>query len=318
MKIKTLKLSLYLLMAITIFISCNKDEGPTISFVEADRTEQQVKDRDSLLSYLTTHYYNASFFESGTNHKFTDVIIKELPQDADGNYLDMPDPDQNTLLMDDVEILTTEYLEVSYEYYILRLNQGSGESPAFTDAVRVQYEGSSIETEVIFDSSNTPISLGLVGDGFTSFGTIRAWQLVLPTFNSALDFSSENGIVNYNDFGLGVMFVPSGLAYFSGTATGSSYDNLIFKIELLQMEEIDHESDLVPSYIEDLNGNLDVADDDTDEDGFPNYVDLDDDGDGVLTLNEDIDGDGDPTNDIGANGIPKYLDPEETESNEIE
>ena len=30
----------------------------------------------------------------------------------------------------------------------------------------------------------------------------------------------------------------------------------------------------------------------------------------------DIDGDGDPTNDIGVNGIPKYLDPEETESNE--
>ncbi len=318
MKIKTLKLSFYLLMVITIFISCNKDDGPTITFVEADRTEQQVKDRDSLLNYLTTHYYNSSFFESGINHKYTDIIITELPQDEDGTYLEMPDPDQNTLLMDDVDILTTEYFEVSYEYYILRLNQGEGESLTFTDAVRVKYEGSSVEDDEVFDSSISPISLSLVGNGFSTFGAIRAWQLVMPTFNTALDFSTENGIVNYNKFGLGVMFVPSGLAYFSGTTTGSNYDNLIFKFELLQMEELDHDSDLVPSYIEDLNDNLNVADDDTDEDGFPNYVDLDDDGDGVATINEDIDGDGDPTNDIGANGIPKYLDPEETESNENE
>jgi len=316
MKIKTLKLSLYFLTVLTIFISCESDDGPTVTFVEADRTEQQVKDRDSLLNYLTTHYYNSSFLESGTNHEYTDIIITELPQDADGNYLDMPDPDENTLLMDDVDILTTEYFEVSYEYYVLRLNQGSGDSPAFTDAVRVKYEGTSVRTEEIFDSSITPISLPLVGNGFTSFGTIRAWQLVMPTFNTALDFSSESGIVNYNDFGLGVMFVPSGLAYFSGNTTGASYDNLIFKIELLQMEEQDHDSDLVPSYLEDLNDNIDVTDDDTDEDGLPNFIDLDDDGDGVLTINEDIDGDGDPTNDIGANGIPKYLDPEETESNE--
>ena len=35
---------------------------------------------------------------------------------------------------------------------------------------------------------------------------------------------------------------------------------------------------------------------------------------GSFKLNEDTNDDGDPTNDIGANGIPKYLDPEETTS----
>lgn len=48
---------------------------------------------------------------------------------------------------------------------------------------------------------------------------------------------------------------------------------------------------------------------DTDNDGYPNYIDIDDDGDNIATLDEDLDGDGDPTNDDTDNdGIPNYLD----------
>ncbi len=319
MKIKNLKFSLYIIAIFIAFISCEQDDDPTVTFEERDRTEQQVKDKDSLISYLTNHYYNSSFFGTGDNHKYTDIIITELPIDeVTGEYLAMPNPTENTLLIDAVEILTTTYFDTDYEYYILRLNQGAGGAPKFTDQVRVKYEGSSIEDGDVFDSRITPWDLPLVGNGFTTFGTIRAWQLVLPSFNSALDFSPNNGVIDYNNFGFGVMFVPSGLGFFSGSSSGSSYDNLIFKFELLQFEQEDHDNDGIPSYLEDLDGDLDVNDDDTNGDEFPNYIDLDDDGDGVLTINEDIDGDGDPTNDIGANGIPKYLDPEETESNETE
>jgi hypothetical protein len=47
---------------------------------------------------------------------------------------------------------------------------------------------------------------------------------------------------------------------------------------------------------------------DTDSDGVFNHLDTDDDGDGVLTEDEDTNNDGDPTNDLGGNGIPRYLD----------
>ena len=48
---------------------------------------------------------------------------------------------------------------------------------------------------------------------------------------------------------------------------------------------------------------------DTDKDGTPNYLDRDDDGDGILTINEDLDGDGDPTNDnTDGDALPNYLD----------
>ena len=48
---------------------------------------------------------------------------------------------------------------------------------------------------------------------------------------------------------------------------------------------------------------------DTDNDGKPNYIDNEDDGDGVLTFMEDYDGDGNPANDdTNNNGVADYLD----------
>ena len=158
--------------------------------------------------------------------------------------------------------------------------------------MRVRYEGSSINEEVgeeedVFDSAATPIDLNLQTDGVSVTGAIKAWQLVMPTFNSSTGFGIDaNGNVGFNDFGLGIMFVPSGLGYFSGTATGQSYDNLIFKFELLQYETVDHDNDGIPSYAEDLDGDLDVEDDDTDGDTFPNFIENDDDGDDVYTIDE--------------------------------
>jgi len=48
---------------------------------------------------------------------------------------------------------------------------------------------------------------------------------------------------------------------------------------------------------------------DTDSDSIPNYLDNDDDGDGVLTIYEDYNDDGDPSNDdTNSNGTPDYLE----------
>ena len=48
---------------------------------------------------------------------------------------------------------------------------------------------------------------------------------------------------------------------------------------------------------------------DTDSDSIPNVLDVDDDGDGILTIDEDVDQDGDPTNDdADTDTTPNYLD----------
>ena len=263
-----------------VVISCEDDDVTAPTIVERDRTEQQEADSDSLIDYLSSHYYNSEFFMTGTNHKYTDIIITELAEGEDV-------PAGHALLIDAVETHTTTYFETDYEYYILRLNQGGGDSPRFTDQVRVRYEGSLVETGESFDGVVTPIDLLMQGVGFSG-GVIRGWQLILPQFSTASSFMLNNGIVEYDNYGLGMMFLPSGLAYFSSTASGilNSYSNLIFKFELLQYEEVDHDSDGIPSYVEDLDSNLDILDDDTDEDLAPNYVDVDDDSDGVNTIDE--------------------------------
>lgn len=279
---KSIKFIVYLVFVSVVVISCKKDDDVTVpDVVIRDRGEQQLADSDSLIDYLSTHYYNSDFFLTGTNHKYSDIIITELAEGEDV-------PTGHTLLLDAVETHTTTYEETDYEYYVLRLNQGGGESPRFTDQVRVRYEGFSVETGDVFDSRATPEDFLLMGVGYGS-GLIRGWQLILPQFSTSTDFALSSGIVEYNNYGLGMMFIPSGLAYFSNTTSSGSvaaYSNLIFKFELLQYEEVDHDGDGIPSYVEDIDANLSVLDDDTDEDFAPNYIDLDDDGDGVNTFDE--------------------------------
>ncbi|GAA4304327.1 hypothetical protein [Aestuariibaculum suncheonense] len=72
------------------------------------------------------------------------------------------------------------------------------------------------------------------------------------------------------------------------------------------------DNDGIPAELEDINANGDLTDDDTDGDGIPNYLDLDDDGDNIRTIDENPDpnGDGnfDDAQDTDGDGIPDYLD----------
>ena len=87
-------------------------------------------------------------------------------------------------------------------------------------------------------------------------------------------------------------------------------------------DTLDTDGDLVPNYQdrdddgdgilsvdEDPNGDGDPTNDDTDNDGIANYLDNDDDGDGILTQDESVDEDTNPDNDdTDDDGIPNYLD----------
>ncbi len=63
---------------------------------------------------------------------------------------------------------------------------------------------------------------------------------------------------------------------------------------------------------EDVDGNGDLRNDDTDDDGNPNFNDLNDDGDLFTTPEEDLNGNGDPRDDDSdLDGTPNYLDPDD-------
>lgn len=301
------------LFSIVAFLGCKDDEPTYIAVPERDRTEQQVVDRDSLIGYLETHYFNSGDLSGGLDYSIDDIVITELPVDDNGNYEPLPNPDENTLLIDAVTTYTATYQSVEYEYYVLEIAQGQGDySPNFTDLVEVVYSGNLMDEEV-FDSAVNP------NDPFDLVGLIEGWRLVLPKFHTASSYEiNPDGTVQFNGYGVGVMFLPSGLGYYSNPPSGISlYSNLIFKFELYRAQENDHDQDGVFTHFEDFNANGDVGDDDIDLDQVPNYFDPDDDGDGVLTIHEDLDGDGDPRNDDSdGDGLPNYLDADSTQSNQ--
>lgn len=305
------KVSLYLLCLTLAVVSCKKDDEESFTVEIRDRKAQQIEDMESINKYLDTHYYNEAYLTSlGTNVGLSDIIIKKL-EENEGI------PVGYKLLRTAVgEPREITYSKIVYEYYVLNLNQGGGsEKPKFCDDIRVNYEGFTLDN-VVFDYSKNPVDFDLI----TDVG-VEGWRRVFPEFNTAESFTENgDGTVSYVNKGVGIMFLPSGLAYFSSaTANFSAYSPLIFKFELLQTSENDHDGDGIPSYLEDLNGNgefdvnyddlTDPKDDDTNGNGYPDYIDADDDGDGISTINEDIDNDGDPTNDdSNGNGIPNYLD----------
>ncbi len=319
------KLYILLIAILSLGFSCGDDDDDgVIEVPEADRTEQQVIDNDSLVTFLQSHYVDSSLLTNNSTILLNEIEISQLPENGE-----LPNPNQNSLLIDMVETLTTTYFDVEYEYYILKINQGGSEnSPNFSDKVRVSYEGALMD-DTVFDSSSTPVDFDLTS-------TIAGWGRVLPEYNNAEDFViNSDGTVTYNNPGIGIMFLPSGLGYYSAAAGSVPvYSNLIFKFKVFQSEVNDHDFDNVPSHLEDLDGDYDLTNDDTDEDTFADFVDSDDDNDGTLTIDEDLepdsdltvdrDGDGDPTNDIGdgdptnddtdGDGIPNYLDPDDTAS----
>lgn len=73
----------------------------------------------------------------------------------------------------------------------------------------------------------------------------------------------------------------------------------------------DDDGDGVPNSVEDLNNDGDLSNDDTDADLNPNHLDDDDDDDGILTSDElNLDANGNPA-DTDMDGIPDYLDLDE-------
>lgn len=259
------------------FLSCKKDNNTSAPTVEIrDRGEQQIIDNDSIVGYLETHYYNKSAFEGSTDPNMLDLVISEVTSDVTIST------DADSLLINAVETKMVTYAETEYEFYILKLNQGGGDSPTFADQVRVNYEGRLLD-ETVFDGTANPVTFNLLS-------LVPGWSKALPNFSTAESFvDAGDGTIDYINHGVGVMFLPSGLGYFSSaTSNIPSYSPLIFKFELLQMYQNDDDGDGIPSYLEDLNGDgeFTLANDDTDGDNIPNFGDTDDDGDGILTVNE--------------------------------
>ncbi|MDA9015453.1 hypothetical protein N9H69_02085, partial [Flavobacteriaceae bacterium] len=212
------------------------------------------------------HIY--SEFEGSIGEGIVEDIIGDYgAQDTDGDgFADFLDPDDD----DDG---------------IFSLFEGTDPDGDFDPADAIDSDGDS--TPDYLDSDDD-------GDGIDSFNE-RADQDLDGNPSDALDFDGD-GTPDYldtDDDNDGLLTINEGLKDTDGDGTPDYHDT-------------DDDNDGVPTLFElDASGNpLD-----TDGDGIIDAIDTDDDGDGLLTTDEDLNGNGDPRDDDTDNdGIPNYLE----------
>lgn len=311
-----------------ILTSCKKDDEFTTQFIERDRYEVYVENLAEIEAFLESHTFNYAEFQenapysdlSTTPATITDndsfkIEFEELEETSSDlsimSFLDSP-----TYPKLETHIIDQDGFE--YKLYVLTVREGRGDSVHRLDKAAVLYKGS-LSDGTVFDSAvtiNTAFNLTSVG---STAGVIPGFREGLIKFKTSEGFTDNvSGETVYHNHGIGAVFIPSGIGYFSSAVSEiPAYAPVFFRFRVITRSDTDYDLDGVPSHLEDLDGDGFGSNDDTDGDGLPNFVDNDDDGDGVLTRYEDIDGDGDPTNDdTNGNGTPNYLDPTSTESNQ--
>jgi len=294
-------LGLALVLILCVGCPSDDDNGP-IRVPPRDRGEQAIADDAEIIEFLETHFYNYEEFENPPadfDFKIRFDTIASINSDK-------------TPIIDRPELSSITYNRVSTDQtlYILIARQGASEKPAatFTDSTLITYTGRNLNSSV-FDSSPNPIWFDLTTtvDGFTNG---------LAGFKGAGagPVTNGDGTIAYQDFGVGAIFIPSGLGFFNLPSGGVEiYSPLVFTFSVFDVMITDHDGDGIVSFDEDLDGNgflFDEADNPDNDQAFA-FQDPDDDNDRVLTRLEIVrDANGNLVSflDTDGDGISNHLD----------
>jgi len=313
-----IKRVLVLLGLALVVVSCGEDDNGIVTVPPRLLADVAPENDDEIREYLSTHFYNYEEFENPPAGFDFRIVIDTIA----GDNID------KTPLLDQVSTATvdvsyTEFAleeveeDITHTYYYLVARQGVGEFPTEADSTFVRYQGFTLAGDVFDGSTETPLWFDLASiqaplEGF------RGFAVGMQHFRTGgTPIVNPDGTFSVEDYGVGMFIFPSGLGGFNTFFGGvPQYAPLVFTVDLFAFNQTDHDGDGIPSILEDLNGNGFLYDDNTDEDDeantlrFSNFLDTDDDGDGIDTRDEiDFDGQGNPIfRDTDGDGTPDHLD----------
>lgn len=296
-------LSIVALVSVVTMMSCKKDDAP--GPVEArPHSEVYPEDLAEIEDYLHSHYVKFQDVNSNGKIDIGEVVMGAVDAANPVSIWDQTDfPLQHKIV---------KLYGVEFKVYFLKLDtkgdtDADGEKPCGVDRIWVTYKGNLLDGTQ-FDISSNPIDFNLID-------VVKGWEYIMPEFRAGyFDPQNGDGTLTPMNYGSGVMFLPSGLGYYS-QSVGSipSYAPLIFTFNLLDVIYLDQDSDKILSRHEyELNTDGKLLD--TDADGIPNVFDADDDNDGYLTRDEIKIGGSYPDFDAILNcsgttgGVKKHLD----------
>jgi FKBP-type peptidyl-prolyl cis-trans isomerase FkpA len=296
--IRILQKSVLLISTILFITSCSNDDNNVNTIIDLEPVlDQYILENDSIVTYMKTHFYNYEDFQNLASNSSVDLVIDTIAGDNSNKVS----------IFDQITTFTVDIVDENDEivphnmYYIIN-REGNGQNPSVADSVFVSYKGFRPYSDDVFDSKPFPVWLDNVFNirGFKEFTSfLKRGDVII----------NNDGTYDFENFGIGFVIMPSKLGYYdNSTSKIPAYSPLIFQVNLHTLNVTDHDLDTINSIEEDLNGDNDLFNDDTDEDGIPNFQDIDDDNDGILTKDEyDQNGDNLP-DDSDNDGIPDYLD----------
>ncbi len=330
--------------AVVFLVGCNGNDNPGPEPLRDYQTQYNADIAD-IEEFLKTHSFEV--VNAPGEPQDQDVIFTRIPEDDTTT----PSVWDSPLLMSRM----VDRHDIQYKLYYLKLREGGGAAndkpfPCNVDGVVAAYRGSYMFrfplTETI-DGVEVPVTEIVNGvevqvqelrtfefeanpfpqSTLSLENVIKGWSEVFPQFRSGDRTIVDGEPIQYSDFGAGVVFIPSGLGYYGQSQSViPKYSPLIFSFKLMDVVRLDQDQDGVDSWLEDLDGDRYIRitgegepnPDNTDypSDLVPDYLDLDDDADQVLTENEiknPATGEPYQYSEIpqcpGGNGKPKHRDP---------
>ncbi|MEO1012238.1 MAG: hypothetical protein AAFX53_13085 [Bacteroidota bacterium] len=296
-----------------LLASCNNDDNGTDLEVVPPRPMAEVAAENDLelQEYFRTHFYNYEEFQNPPEGFDFQVRFDTIAgENADKNPLMEDIRDSVILVSSDAFGDLPEENDIPHTIYYLAVREGGGALPTFADSTFLRIEGQRLDGTVFQNRSISPTWFDLV---FQPGGLIEGFVLGALDIKGGSDIMvNPDGTYDVQDYGIGAVFFPSGLGYFNVIRTNiPAYSPLIFKMDAFVINDnTDHDRDGVPSFLEDLDNDGDLINDDSDEDNIPDALDIDDDNDGIPTRDEiDFDDDGNLVlPDEDEDGTPDYLD----------
>lgn len=292
--------------------SCGDDDGPDFE-VQPPRLLAEVSPENDaeIQEFLQTHFYNYDEFLSPPADFDFRIVIDTIAGDNSDRIPLSTQVGSVDINVSSFELgLEVEENDISHRLYYLSVRPTNSEVemlkqsgtcpecfPTVADSVFVRYEGKLLDGSVFDSALNNPIWFDLAQLQDLTQG-FRGFTEGMPFIQRGEEIiENGDGTVTVENFGIGMIIFPSGLGSFNRINAGiPQYSPLIFTVDLFTLNDTDHDGDGIPSIEEDLDGDGFLYNDNTDSEGefvpFANFQDADDDGDGVSTRDEIRDSNG--------------------------
>lgn len=212
--------------------SCKKEDT---DFVKIREYSEVAPENDAQIQqYLKSHFYDETSEE-----------IKEITS----NQTPLSEKVRSQIL----KIRDAKGELVNHTLYYLITREGTGQKATVADSSFVVYKGFNLKNKVFDQNQNITLTnwMDLLGSRTQgNSGVVAGFRYAVSLLKDSsvgITQNADGTLSKPTDYGKGIFFLPSGLAYFSSSVGGEAYSPLIFEIGLIKTKNADHDRDKIPT-----------------------------------------------------------------------